>query len=181
MSRYIALLRAINVGGHVVKMDVLAKHFQSLKLKQVETFIASGNVIFSSDATEQELVPRIEALLKKKLGYDVPTLLRTDVELSAVARYQSFTAGEVEAAHALYVGFFAEPLARDAVKALRGKSDEGDLFHARGRELYWLRAETMAESKFTSAAFEKALGATTTFRNITTVQKLAAKYPATGP
>ena len=181
MSRYIALLRAINVGGRVVKMDALAKHFQSLKLTHVETFIASGNVIFTSDATELELVPRIEAHLKKKLGFDVPTLLRTDTELAAVSRYQSFTAGEVETAHALYVGFFADLLARDAVKALRGTSDEGDLFHARGRELYWLRATGMAESKFSSAGFEKALGAITTFRNITTVRKLSEKYPATGP
>ena len=181
MSRYVALLRAINVGGRVVKMEELAKHFAALKLKHVETFIASGNVIFTSDATEQELVPRIEAQLRKKLGFDVPTFLRTDVEMAAIAKYQSFTAGEVEAAHALYVGFFSDLLARDAVKSLRGNTDEGDLFHARGRELYWLRALPTSEAKFSSAGFEKALGAATTFRNVTTVQKLSANYPPSGP
>jgi len=48
-ARYVALLRAINVGGHVVKMDVLRKHFTKLGFTNVETFIASGNVLFDAD------------------------------------------------------------------------------------------------------------------------------------
>lgn len=48
MTRYFAFLRAINVGGHVVKMDRLRQVFESLAFSNVETFIASGNVIFES-------------------------------------------------------------------------------------------------------------------------------------
>jgi len=48
MPRYVALLRGINLGGHTVKMDRLKKLFEELGLKNVETFIASGNVIFES-------------------------------------------------------------------------------------------------------------------------------------
>ena len=55
MPRYIAFLRAVNVGGRIVKMDALRAHFEAAGFTGVETFIASGNVIFSSDATEQEL------------------------------------------------------------------------------------------------------------------------------
>jgi uncharacterized protein (DUF1697 family) len=50
MSRYIAFLRAINVGGHTVKMDILRQQFEALGFSNVETFIASGNVIFETMA-----------------------------------------------------------------------------------------------------------------------------------
>ena len=52
MTRYVALLRAINVGGHTVKMDALRKHFSRMGFANVETFIASGNVIFDAKASE---------------------------------------------------------------------------------------------------------------------------------
>ncbi len=48
MPKYVALLRAINVGGHTVKMDHLRRLFEALGFTNVETFIASGNVIFDS-------------------------------------------------------------------------------------------------------------------------------------
>jgi uncharacterized protein (DUF1697 family) len=48
MPKHIAFLRAINVGGHIVKMDHLRRLFEALELAEVETFIASGNVIFEA-------------------------------------------------------------------------------------------------------------------------------------
>src|SRR5687768_10821566 len=88
--RYIAFLRAINVGGLVVKMAALKKIFEDLKLAEVETFIASGNVIFGSlmDAAKLETV--IETGLEKALGYPVVTFLRTTEEVAAVAERDPF-------------------------------------------------------------------------------------------
>ena len=75
--RYIAFLRAINVGGHVVKMDALRAHFAALRLTAVESFIASGNVIFlATSADPTALEQRIEARLAAQLGYSVATFLR---------------------------------------------------------------------------------------------------------
>ena len=54
MTRYVAFLRAINVGGHVVKMEALRKLFESMGFQRVETYIASGNVIFDSEARKTE-------------------------------------------------------------------------------------------------------------------------------
>jgi uncharacterized protein (DUF1697 family) len=72
MPRYVAFLRAINVGGHIVKMDALRRHFASLGFDDVETFIASGNVIFQSRSTAAAaLERRIEACLEERLGYEV--------------------------------------------------------------------------------------------------------------
>ncbi len=69
MPRYVAFLRAINVGGHTVKMDYLRMLFEALGFSNVETFIASGNVIFDSKATSAKaLEKRIEHCLAEALG-----------------------------------------------------------------------------------------------------------------
>src|SRR5690348_3357996 len=112
MNRYIAFLRAINVGGHTVKMDALRAHIQALGLQNVETFIASGNVIFESPEQDaQALEKRIEAHLKQALGYEVATFLRTPAELAAVAAYLPFAKRELALeSNSLYVAFtYAAP------------------------------------------------------------------------
>lgn len=180
--RYIAFLRAINVGGHVVRMDRLRMLFETLKLRNVETFIASGNVIFETSPTsEQALTARIEKHLEKSLGYAVATFLRTPVELASVAAYRPFPTAKLdEPKHGLYVGLLrSQPArtARDRVAALQTPTDD---FHIAGRELYWLVRTLASESKVSGASFEKALGGAVTLRNVNTIRRLAAKYPMAG-
>src|ERR1700761_1452901 len=92
-QRLIAFLRAINVGGHTVTMTRLRQEFEALGLKDVETFIASGNVIFSArQADTAALAKKIETHLRKALGYEVATFVRTCDEVAAIARYQAFPA-----------------------------------------------------------------------------------------
>ena len=91
MHRYIAFLRAINVGGHTVKMDALRKHFSKMGFTNVETFIASGNVLFDADDDEPAaLEERIAHELESRLGYPVGTFLRTPAEFAAIVRHQPF-------------------------------------------------------------------------------------------
>src|SRR4051812_29802226 len=95
MPRLIAFLRAINVGGHNVTMAQLRKEFEALGLKEVETFIASGNVIFTSRATDLRALERkIEAQLQRALGYEVATFVRTCSEVAALAEYRPFPAAQ---------------------------------------------------------------------------------------
>jgi uncharacterized protein (DUF1697 family) len=178
MPRHIALLRAINVGGHTVKMDHLRRLFEGFGYSNVETFIASGNVVFDARASgAKKLEATIEAGLRDALGYEVATFLRTDTELAAIAAYQPFPQKALDAARALYIGFLAAPLDKDATRRLMALRTGMDEFHVNGRELYWLCRERQSDSTFSNAAFEKATGAKATFRNVTTVRKLAAKYP----
>ena len=175
MARYVAFLRAINVGGHTVKMAELKRLFEEMGLEEVSTFIASGNVIFESRARDVAALERkIEKGLEKALGYAVATFLRSTKELAAVAEHDPFP----EARDAtVYVTFLREApgsAAREKVMALR--TDEDDL-HLHGRELYWLPAARISDSKLSGAQLEKALGAGT-MRNMTTVRKLAALHPA---
>ena len=175
VTRYVALLRAINVGGHNVKMAELRTIFTALTLTNVETFIASGNVRFSCRTTDvAALETRIEARLRTELGYDVATFIRTDAEMIDAAAFTPFTTpGRTGASSSLSVGFLKTALpdaTRDRVLALRG--DDND-FVFRGREFYWWLVGRFSDSTITGAKLEKALGQPTTIRNVTTVRKLA--------
>ena len=177
MPRTIAFLRAINVGGHTVKMDALRRHFESLGFSNVETFIASGNVIFeSSSENSKSLETRIENKLRDALGYEVVTFLRTDAELAEVADYKPFRKPDLEAAAALNVAFLKEPLDGASTKKLMSLKTDIDDFHVHGREIYWLCRKKQSESTFSNAALEKALGIKSTLRGVNTIQKMAAKY-----
>ncbi|MEP6569734.1 MAG: DUF1697 domain-containing protein [Acidobacteriota bacterium] len=179
MPRYIAFLRAINVGGHTVKMDYLRTLFEALGFTSVETFIASGNVIFDSSARRtRALEKKIEASLQLTLGYAVATFIRSTSELNEIARYQPFPEAELDTAgNRLYVGFMAGVPSDAATQQLLGLKMTTDSFHLNGREVYWLCRTSFSDSEFSGARLEKMLGLPVTLRNSTTVNKLVAKYP----
>jgi uncharacterized protein (DUF1697 family) len=174
----VAFLRAINVGKRTVRMDPLRAIFEQMGFDGVETFIASGNVIFTAPAQDtRALERRIEAGLKEALGYEVETFLRTPAELDAITKYRPF--GDDADGHTVYVNFVYEPLARDAVERLEALRTEVDEFHAHGREFYWLARKKISESLVTGPMMARAIGKVpSTNRNLTTIHKLAAKYPA---
>ena len=177
MPKLVAFLRAINVGGHTVTMETLRGTFESLGLKDVETFIASGNVIFTAPRGHlSSLEQKIEAQLHKTLGYEVKTFLRTEAEVAAIAGYKPFKAAHVQAARTLSVAFLRAPLGPPGVKTLMAMRTPIDDFHVNGREMYWLCKKGQSESTFSNVRFEKALAAHSTFRGHKTIVKLAAKY-----
>jgi len=178
VPRFIAFLRAINVGGHNVKMEELRSLFESLGFSNVKTFIASGNVIFDTDSESiGDLKKTIEAYLHKSLGYEVATFIRTTSEIVEIARYKPFDDSKLQIAQALNVAFLAEPLQAEAQNTLLSLSTEIDEFHIHEREVYWLCKKKQSESTFSNAVFERKLKVQTTFRGWNTVLKLAAKYP----
>ena len=177
MPRYVAFLRAINVGGHVVRMERLREIFEWVGVKNVETFIASGNVIFESAKDAAKLEKKIEHALMKELGYAVPTFLRTDAEVAEIAKYQPFSPTEELPQPTLFVGFLSEAPRAESAARLVTASTEIDQFHINRRELYWRCRGKLNESPFSGAKLEKMLGLATTLRNVNTVRRLAAKYP----
>jgi len=174
MSKYIAFLRAINVGGHTVKMDHLRTLFEELEFSRVETFIASGNVIFESAAKNRAtLEKQISEHLKKSLGYEVDTFLRTVREVAELEKRSPFMADKK--ARDVYVAFLHEPPnaeAKSALLALRNKLND---FAILDREVYWLRLNK-DNTIFLKNSLEKILKMAATSRNITTIHKLAEKY-----
>ena len=179
MTRFIAFLRAVNVGGRIVKMEQLRAWFVRMGYRNVETFIASGNVIFDSQSPDETTVRwKIEEFLGAAMGGEFPVFLRTTAELAAVTRYPAFTVAELTGAEALNVAFLDGPLGGAADKGLERWQSENDVLRVYGRELYWLCRTKQSDSKFSNAALERAIRARSTIRTLGTVQKIAAKYPA---
>jgi len=177
MPKYVAFLRAINVGGHTVKMDHLRLLFEALGFSSVETFIASGNVIFNSTSKNTKVLEKkIEGSLQETLGYNVATFIRSTAELQTIANYKPFSEAELIPGSVVYVGFLAATPSDEAKQKLMSLSTEVDNFHVSRREVYWLCRTSFSESQFSGARLEKTFGMKATLRNSTTVRKIAAKY-----
>lgn len=179
MPRYVAFLRAVNVGGRIVKMDELRALFREAGMADVETFIASGNVIFSTTAkATAALEQKLEGHLKKALGFDVPTLIRTTAEVADAAARTPYPEADVEAAGTFVAAFLRRPLDAAGRKGLAGLATEVDRFVLHGREVYWLASTKQSETKLTIVKFERAVGCAATMRAMTSLRKLAAKHCA---
>ena len=177
MSRYFAFLRSINVGGHTVKMESLRKVCESLGLSDVETFIASGNLIFQSTGQEPATLElKIASGLQNALGYEVATFIRSQAELTQIAQFQAFPPSELETAAAFNIAFLSRPLDQAARDKLAALTTGMDRFVTHNREIYWLCQTKQSESTFSNAVLEKKLGLKSTLRGVNTIQKLAARY-----
>ncbi|MGQ0617734.1 MAG: DUF1697 domain-containing protein [Acidimicrobiia bacterium] len=173
-ARHIAFLRGINVGGRRVKMDRLRAEFAACGFEAVATVIASGNVVFEADGDDAALEAQIEARLSTALGFEVATFVRHAAEVARVAAFVPFP--EVGGEGLTNVAFLRRrpsPTARRAIEAL---SNDTDLLRVRGRELYWWINGRMMDSTV-SGPLDKAVPEPMTVRNMTTVRRIAEKYP----
>jgi len=177
MPRYIAFLRAINVGGRTVKMDRLRQLFVEAGFANAETFIASGNVVFDSPARATDaLEKKIERALRDGLGYEVASFIRTPAELRTIVAHERISDGTTDPGASRYVAFTRAAPSAQAREKLAGARSTIDDFVVEGREIYWISRGTMSQSPFSGATLEKILGMPATLRNVTTVRKLAEKY-----
>lgn len=177
--RYIAFLRAINVGGRFVKMAELAQHFGALGHSDVETFIASGNVVFRSRTrSTTALAAAIADGLEPLLGFRSEVFVRSEDELQALAQ----RAAAQQASHRAAVGAQGEvnvalltlPLTVAQATALAGLRTELDDFAHDGTEVYWLCKSKQSDSTFSNAVFERKLATKTTIRRASMLERLAA-------
>jgi uncharacterized protein (DUF1697 family) len=175
MPRFIAFLRAINVGGRRVSMDALRSHLESMGFANVETFIASGNVIFESSARNVKgLEKKIEDGLREALGYEVATFIRSVDELAAIVAHKPFD--EVPDTGGLYIAFIPDAPDTAVQNKLLSFRNDIDDFHIHNREIYWLCRTRSSDSTFSGSLLEKTLKMPATIRNATTVRKMAEKY-----
>ena len=179
MTRHVAFLRGLNVGGHRVKMDRLRSLFTALGFTDVATFIASGNVIFSTAADDlPALEGKIAAQLRDALGYDVDTFIRTMETVADVASSEPFPPKSKAAALAnRHVFFLHEPASATVAAALHDLATPTDAFVAIGTEVHWATAGGVTESPVEAKHLANALGrAANTSRNARTLRRLIAKF-----
>ena len=176
MPRFVAFLRAVNVGGRSVKMEALKAVFEGLGFARVQTFIASGNVVFDSQARNVAALERkIEAALQAAFGFEIDTFVRTLDEVAVLADHPAFEAG-TQRTRTQVIGFLRDAPTPQALQAIEAMTTEVDELQLHGRELFWRSSNSQAESTFSNAAFERALKLRTTFRGVATLRKLVAKH-----
>jgi uncharacterized protein (DUF1697 family) len=169
-----AFLRGMNLGGRRITNDDLRAAVRELGFERVQTFRASGNVVFDGGGrSDESLRKELERGLQRLLGYAVPTFIRSRRELLALAEEEPFPAsGEAGKLQVALLRDVPAPQDREQVMAL---SSESDRLAFGAKELFWLPAGPISDSALDWKAIEKALGPTTT-RTKGTIEQLVAKY-----
>jgi len=178
MSRFVAFLRAINVGGgRIVKMQSLRQAFEPLGFSKVATFIASGNVVFETRTKETKTLERkIERALKEALGYEVRTFVREEAELVKIAGYRPFTQSKFDETWHSNIIFLADNLNEKVKKDVNALGTNTDAFEVHGREIYWMRRRKQNGALFSTVPLEKILGRAFTVRGANTIKRIVSKY-----
>lgn len=163
MPAYIALLRAVNVGGTRLPMTALSAMCEAAGFEQVRTYINSGNAIFRTKAGERRVKALLEARLQSYAGKPVGVLVRTAGEMASVLAANPFQRHPPN--HTVAIFLDTSP-PTDALDAARGRNRE--LLAVGSREIYVMYADGIAGSKLVIPA-TKAGSA----RNMNTIARLA--------
>ncbi len=172
VTRWIALLRGVNVGGITVRSDDLRHLFRDLGLSNVSTVLASGNVLFDSDDTAEDLKPRIESALGERFGYDAWIVLLNRDAFDRIARAYPFERDDD--AFTPYVVFGSDPASLRELADSAGETDPAVESVALGDgALYW----RVVKGRTIDSPVGRLLGrqkyrTTTTNRNFRTVERI---------
>jgi uncharacterized protein (DUF1697 family) len=186
MAVIICMLRGVNVLGHnKIKMDALKALCVSLKFKDPQTYIQSGNVIFRTEEKDlAKLTKRIQDAIEKKIGFRPGVILRTAAELRDVVKRNPFAKRSGIEPSKLLVTFLAAGPGKEArEKALAINTDPEEL-HIIGREVYIYFLNGQGRSKLPWPKIERALQTSGTGRNwnsVTKMLEIAEKLEASQP
>jgi uncharacterized protein (DUF1697 family) len=174
MSRHIALLRAVNVGGTgKIRMADLKAMAEAMGFAEVQTLLQSGNLVFRPDA-ETDLEARIEAELARRFGLKSAVIVRTADQWSRLAEANPYPeAAAKDPSHLLVMPLKTPPKA-DAEAALQAAIRGAETARVIGQTAYFVYPDGMADTKLTPAVIERCLGAVGTARNWNTTTKLLA-------
>jgi uncharacterized protein (DUF1697 family) len=176
MPVIVSLLRGVNVGGHhKIKMDALRELYESLGLRQAQTYIQSGNVICIAPARDfVRLGKRIEDAIEKSFGFRCDVVLRSASELrEAIARNPFAGRTGLDPAR-LLVNFLASDPDAEGCATVKAMDIAPEELRIDGRHLYVYFPDGMARPKLSWPRVGKALKVAVTGRNLSTVQKLLA-------
>jgi uncharacterized protein (DUF1697 family) len=173
-NRYVALFRAINVGGNaIIKMADLKKRVESLGLSDVSTYIQTGNVLFSSgEAGIAALESLLEKGIRDKFKYDVKVFVLSLAQLKKAADNNPFDAQRLAEDQLCHLMFLAEKPSADRVKALMALQGKEYRFKVQDKVFYFAYNKADAGPKRRNLNFEKLLGVTGTARSFKVVDKL---------
>ncbi|HEX4919973.1 MAG TPA: DUF1697 domain-containing protein [Candidatus Bathyarchaeia archaeon] len=171
MTKYVALLRGVNVGGHTrLKMPDLVQVCESLGFHNAKTYLQSGNVVFDNDSRDGSSVAmQIEKRLKDHLGLQVSVFIRTPNDLARIVAGQPFKNRDRTRLH---VTFLKSTPKKNREAEIRAVARGGEEFSISNLEVYLFLPNGMGKTKLSNNFIEKTLGVPATTRNWTTTNAL---------
>jgi len=176
MPIYIAMLRGINVSGQkLIQMERLRASLEALGLREVRTYIQSGNVVFkAAKQSTESLAKKIAAKILSEFGFPVPVLIRTVNEMAAVVQGNPFLKKSTGDESKLHVTFLSDNAPSVAEKVLAVLAAKSERFQVCDREIYLCFPDGYGNTKLSNSVIEKKLSVQATTRNWKTVNVLLA-------
>lgn len=176
LTRYVALLRAVNVGGHnLVAMADLRQLLSDLGFDNPRSLLQSGNLVFGGTRRAgRSLEAMLEAAARERLGLRIEFMVRTAAEWDAIVRDNPFPAEARDDPGHLLVMCLKRAPAPEAITALQDSIPGREQVRAGGRHAWLVYPDGIGRSRLTAALIERRLGTSGTARNWNTVLKLQA-------
>lgn len=172
-SRWIALLRGINVGGHnKIPMAELRSMCAGLGWQNVATYIQSGNILFSAEGSTSALEKQLAGAIAEHFGHRVSVILRPAAAWPLYIELNPFPAASASEPNRVMLGLAEKPLAADAAEKLGEYAASGESIAQRTDSLWIHYASGQARSKITPALLDRLAGSPVTTRNWRTVLKV---------
>ena len=177
MAVYVSLLRGINVGGQKkIKTEELLALYDSLGLKNVRTYVQSGNVIFDSNTDDPETVKaKVEAKLRDALGYDVAAFVYTVPQLKKIIEFEPFKGQEKEGTSFLVTFLASAPAKFPLQLPLTIPKSTAQIISSKGTAVFSV-THGGGEGGMPNPYLESKLKVKATTRNLNTIGEIVEKY-----
>lgn len=173
-DHYIALLRGINVSGkNIIKMEVLKSLFEQIGFKNVQTYIQSGNIVFSyKKEVLEKLRKKIQESIHKEFGYDVHVAICTAESFVEMVKANPFLKRRDVSEEKLYYTFVSETPVAKSVTHLQSLATEGEEIAIGTNILYLYVPGQYGKTKLSNSFIENKLKLSATTRNLKTCRQL---------
>jgi len=179
MAAFVALLRGVNVGGKVARMETVRASFEALRLEEVRTYVQSGNVLFRArSGGDEALARKIAARLARDIGFPIAALVRSAADLEQVIANNPFAKEKGIDPAKLHVTFLDGPAPAAGLEKMEGFASPHERFVCRGTTIYLHCPDGYGRSKLSNNVFERVLKVGATTRNWKTVTTLSAMLDA---
>jgi uncharacterized protein (DUF1697 family) len=175
MTRFVAFLRGINVGGHIVVKATLERVFNELGFETVSVYKQSGNIIFATDEAVSGLAAKIEVALKAAVGFDVPVFLRSLTDLKELAASDPFYGQNTEGSSFLVTFLVTKPAAFPFQFPVTIPKSTAQVIGAHGAEVFSV-THGGGEGALPNSFIEKVLKCRATTRNLHIVEEILSKF-----
>jgi uncharacterized protein (DUF1697 family) len=173
-TTHIALLRGVNVGNNMLKMERLRAILADLGFADVRTYLQSGNALFEAKGTPADLAAMIERTVSEATRLPVSVIIRTPAQLQSVIAANPFAKEAAAAPKTVHVTFLGGAVSKSGLAAIGRVPAGADRWRTAGSEIYLCCPDGYARTKLSNTALERALGVRATTRNWNTVTALHA-------